>query len=228
MSKYLDIRGRLHDKPVTPNNQFPCNNANLYSAYAVKCGIYLMLDKHTLLICSHDFVRHLKADKPDAPPTSRDEILGLSYLGYTSDILAHNWRFNSAEYPIPKLSISKLITQALALLIIIPYYKRILGIDVKLWHIELAHRNFFWKNNLDQLYRFAFSVPLQDRYSILKWSGRFKYYLPSHLFYASISLIDRLGKPSGIRYLKYGGEKNMREMVGEFPQDHPIRVKVGM
>jgi len=235
MNNYYDQQGRLHDKPVTPTDPFPCNNTFTYSAYAVKVGLKLNMNPEVLTICAVDYVRHRKQDKLTGP-TSREEALGLSYLGYTPDLLTRTWRFNSADYPIPKLSISQLITQALALLIIQPYYKRILGVDIKMWHFEMAHRNFFWANKLDQIYRFAFSVPLQDRYSILKWSGRFKWYLPSHLAYGMISLIDRLGKPSGIRWLKYGeyvwhtkrDENLAKAMVSEFPQDHPIRQRVGL
>lgn len=223
-NNYTDIRGRLHDKPVTDSNPFPSNNANLYSAYGAKVGVELNLEIDTLVICSIDRVRHRTSDKI-GPPFSRDEQLGLSYLGYTDERVIESWIFNPKDRPIPKFSLSKLITQALALVVVIPYYKRILGIDVKMWHFELAHRNFFWENNLDQIYRFAFSVPLQDRYSILKWFGRFKFYRPDHLFYAGVSLIDRMGKPSGIRYLKYGGEKNGDAMAAEFNTDHPIFIK---
>ena len=225
MSKYQDSRGRLHNQEVTVAKPFPSNNANLFSAYGVKVGLLLLLDNETLVICSLDRLRHRKSDKDDVPPTSRDEILGLSFLGYTDERLTENWKFNPKDYPIPAFSLSKLITQAKSLVVSKPYYKKVLGIDIKLYHFELAHRNFFWKNKLDQLYRFAFSVPLQDRYSILKWAGQFKPYLPSHLLYATVSLIDRLGKPSGIRYIKYGGDKNMKEMVKSFPADHAIVMK---
>lgn len=222
MNNYIDIRGRLHDSPVTESEPFPSNNPAIYSAYGAKLGLELNLDKETLVICAIDRVRHRVSDKV-ASPMSRDEILGLSYLGYTDErIIENGWVFNPKDRPIPKLSIPKLLKQARALLVVQPYYKRILGLEVKLVHFELAHRNFFWKNNLDQIYRFAFSVPLQDRYSILKWSGRFKFYRPDHLFYGVVSLIDRLGKPTGIRWLKYGGEKNLKAMRSEFPNDHPL------
>jgi hypothetical protein len=228
MNNYIDSRGRLHDKPVTEANPFPSNNPAIYSAYSHKVGVKLNLDDETMLICATDRVRHRAEDKI-SPPQSRDEILGLEYLGYNDVRLSEDgWKFNPKDRPIPKFSLIKLFKQARALVVVQPYYKRILGVDVKMYHFELAHRNFFWQNNLDQIYRFAFSVPLQDRYSILKWSGKFKFYRPDHLLYLSISLIDRLGKPSGIHYLKYGGEKNLIEMVKEFSEDHPIRQLTGL
>jgi hypothetical protein len=228
MSKYQDKDGRLHHKEVTEANPFPSNNAFIYSAYGRKVGLFINIDKKALSICSMHNLRHLKEDVWPQVPTSRDEVLGLSYLGYTPSELTDTWKFAPDDYSIPPFSLSKLITQAKLLLIIQPYYKKVLGIDIKMWHFELSHRNTFWKNKLDQIYRFSFSVPIQDRYSILKWSGRFKFYLPSHLLYATTSMIDRLGKPSRLNYLKYGGEKNMKEMVGEFTQDHPISIKAGL
>lgn len=226
MNNYTDIRGRLHDKPVISTNQFPSNNANLYSAYGRKIGVKLNLDNDTLLICALDRTRHRMSDKI-GPPMSRDEILGLSYLGRTDErIMENGWKFNPKDRPIPKFSLSKLLEQSKQLLTINHYYKRILGVEVKLFNVELAHRNTFWEKSLDQIYRFAFSMPMQDRYSVLKWSGRFKFYRPDHLLYLGISMIDRLGKANGIRYLKYGGAKNMRAMITEFPADHPIRIKV--
>lgn len=228
--KYLDSRGRYHDSPVTQSNPFPSNNGWIYTAYMARVEVEVSqtlttlvnVDKSTALTCSNLNIRHLPEDKVSNAPMSRDEILGLAYLGYVSKDLTETWRFNPSDRPIPKFSLTKLIKQAQHLVIVNTYYKRVLGFDIKMFNFELAHRNFFWKNNLDQLYRFAFSVPIQDRYSILKWSNRFKFYRPDHLFYAGISLVDRLGMPSGMRYLKYGGYDNMEAMVKEFPSDHPI------
>lgn len=231
MNIYTDKWSRYHDKPTDGVNP-SSNNGWIYTAYFYKVNdIYPNLQYTPDLIqageeCAEYRTRHPGLVEYTKSPISRDEVLALEYLGFSLNM--QNWMFNPKDRPIPKLSIPKLIKQALALIVVIPYYKRILGVDVKLWHFELAHRNFFWKNNLDQLYRFAFSVPIQDRYSILKGSGRFKFYRPNHLLYAGISMIDRLGKPSGMRYLKYGGDKNMRAMVQEFPADHPIRTGVGL
>lgn len=230
MNNYTDKYGRLHDKPTDGVNP-SSNNGWIYTAYASKVG--LQVNHNMLLNCwsecwtNQEYFALRSPNKP-SPPFSRDEVLGVVSLGVMQGLWleAHGWNFS--PYPIPKLSIPRLFTQAKALLIIQPYYKRILGVDVKLVHFELAHRNFFWQNNLDQIYRFAFSVPIQDRYSILKWSGRFKFYRPDHLFYGVVSLIDRRGKPTGMRWLKYGGEKNLKAMVQEFPADHPIRVKAGL
>lgn len=226
MNNYTDQWSRYHHKTTDGVNP-SSGNGWIYTAYAGKVG--LPTDRSNLItcweLCSIGNVL-IRNPNSETSPFSRDELLGASYLKLLKPSNMDGWNFS--PYPLPKFSLTQFIKQAQALVIVQPYYKRILGVDIKLYHFELAHRNFFWKNSLSQIYHLAFSVPLQDRYSILKWSGRFKYYLPSHLLYASISLIDRLGKPSGIRWLKYGGEKNMREMVKEFNSDHPIRIKAGM
>lgn len=220
---YTDKWQRLHHKPTDGVNP-SSNNGFIYTAYFYKINnIHPSLQSTPELIeageqCAKYRARHPRPHISEQVPISRDEILGLEYLGFNVDM--DGWNFS--PYPLPKFSLLQFIKQAQSLIIVQPYYKRVLGVDIKLYHFELAHRNFFWKNNLSQIYHLAFSVPLQDRYSILKWSGLFKWYLPSHLLYASISMVDRLGKPSGIRYLKYGGEKNMRAMITEFPADHDI------
>ena len=229
MSKYLDKHGRLHHKEVTAENPFPSNNGFIYSARAVRSGLFVNIDKKVLSICSQHNLRHLKEDVWPQVPQSRDEVLGLSYLGYTPEEITKTWKFNPEDRPIPPFSLSKLITQVKSLIVgFQPYYKRILGVNIKLYNIELAHRNFFWKNNLDQVYRLAFSVPMQDRYAILKWSNRFKLYRPDHLFYAALAMIDKRGEPNGIRYLKYGGKENLKASVSDYPEGHPVRIKVGM
>lgn len=232
MSIYTDKWGRYHDKPTDGVNP-SSNNGWIYTAYASKVGLRVNEDsvkecwRQCHLVQEDRNPVLLRNPGEYTPPFSRDEFLGMAYI-YQSNVmnsyvLFHGWNFS--PYPIPKLSIPKLIAQAYSLLKINPYYKRMLGVDVKLYLVELKHRNTFWTENLDQLYRFSFSVPLQDRYSILKWSGRFKFYRPDHLLYAGISMIDRLGKPNGMRYLKYGGEKNGNAMSREFPIDHPIYKK---
>lgn len=228
MNIYEDQNGQFHNKPVTGSNPIPTNDGFIRTAYAQKVGLITWPSKLRSLfqLCLKEGKLFQRLPNKPEPPPSRDVVLGAFYLRLMKMEHMNGWNFS--PYKLPKFSLIQLIKQAWALVIVQPYYKRILGVDVKLYHFELSHRNFFWNNSLSQIYHIAFSVPLQDRYSILKWSGRFKYYLPSHLLYASISLIDRLGKPSGIRYLKYGGEKNMRAMCKEFPADHPIRVKVGL
>lgn len=222
--KYQDEYGGFHDSPVTENDPHPSNNRWIYTAYFYKVNNIRPTDQYDWKlieageICAKYRTRHPHSYISTQTPISRDEVLGLEYLGFR--VSMDGWNFS--PYELPKFNLSKFINQARRLVVVNPYYKRILGVDVKLYHLELTHRNTFWKESLDQIYHLAFSTPLQDRYSILKWRGEFKFYRPDHLFYAGISLVDRLGMPSGMRYLKYGGYDNMEAMVKEFPSDHPI------
>jgi hypothetical protein len=196
MNNYVDQYGRYHDKPVTAANPVPSNNGWIYTAYAKKAG--LPVDDYKLRycaeLCSQGGGVFWRTPSKEFPPMSRDEILGLVSL----DIIAVPKNWNFSPFPIPEFSLRELIPQ-LALL----YQHR-------------AERNYFWENHLDQIYRFAFSVPLADRHFILSKQGKF------NIFYWAIAKVDSMiGSASGIKYLKYGNSKEA--MQQEFPIDHPIR-----
>lgn len=241
MSKYIDQWGRIHNKHVTKADPFPCNNSWLYSAYTAKAGIVVSVNPEVATICAIDFKRHPSVVKSDVP-MSRDEILGLAYLGYIQEEIFNTWKFNPKSRPIPKFSLIKLVKQLWELS---PKYINILKKDnssydweefAKDHYFELKgkgrftrlvpHRNYFWQHNLDQLYRFAFSVPVQDRHFILKTWGKFQWFNPAHVFYAVIGKLSSFYKPNGIDWLKYGVAE--KEMVKEFSEDHPIRQRLGV
>lgn len=230
---YQDQWTRYHHKPTDGINP-SSGNGWVYTAYASKSG--LPVDNHKLGECfnlcridSSTLIRN--PGILDGSPISRDEILGmisLELLKPKKDVII-GWNFS--PYPLPKFSLTKLIKQLWELRpsLISEDWVKLIELSgskvIKLpkgINIEFTHRNYFWQNNLDQLYRFAFSVPVQDRYVILKTWDKFQWYKPSHIFYAAISQLDKLGRASGIRFLKYGGEKNRKEMEKEFPADHPI------
>ena len=170
------------------------------------------------------------------PPFSRDEFLGCVSLGLLKNYgTFFGWNFS--PYPFPKFSLSKLLSQLWQLRPgiladrYITLFKFFGGKSVKLplgYNLSFKSRNYFWENNLDQIYRFAFSVPVVDRYSILKTWDKFQWYKPSHCFYFLAAQVDKRLGHSGLSYLKYGGEKNAQEMVKEFPVIHPIRLKLGL
>jgi hypothetical protein len=139
------------------------------------------------------------------PYVSRDEILGAAYLGLLRPEHLNGWNFS--PFPMPEFSATQLVKQ------------------LKLLYENRTDRNYFWKNNLDQIYRFAFSVPVVDRYFLLKTWGTFQWYNPAHVFYAAVAKVDAAtGTDSGIRFLKYG--KSAVAMTKEFPVDHPLTIKV--
>lgn len=205
-NNYYDKYGRVHHKPVTEADPFPCNNAWVYSAYGAKAGIELNQEglSYAFIECSIPFLKRNPGESK--VPISRDEILGMSALGFLKPEHVNGWYFG--PYTLPKFSLIKTVEQFLEL--------------------RGQHRNYFWQNNLDQIYRFAFSVPVTDRHFILKKWGRFQFYNPVHLFYAAIGKLNSLYKPNGIDWLKYGGKRAEKEMVKEFPEDHPIRQKLGL
>lgn len=215
MNNYQDLYSRYHDKP-TVESRPSSNNGWVYSAYAVKLG--LPIDQEKLEDCFYSCLRKGKfvfrtPNKP-RPFLSRDEILGAAYLGLLKPEHLNNWDYS--PFPPVKFSATRLFDQ-LALL-----------------YDHRTDRNYFWQNNLEQIYRFAFSVPVVDRHFLLKTWGTFRWYNPAHLFYAFVAKCDSMETPkprNGIMFLKYGkGIGESRElalaMSMEFPADHSISIAV--
>jgi hypothetical protein len=226
MTNYKDSYGRFHHKPVTSENPIPSNNGWIYTAYAEKVGV--PVDKQALQNCADEcrvwkngFMAFYRSPGKEFPPQSRDEILGLASLGLLHPNLSEHKNWNFSPTPLPKFSLGKFLKQLWQLRPSIEtQYTFEDGVDVPVCSkLVWKHRNYFWQNNLDQLYRFAFSVPVVDRHFILQKWGKKNY------FYAAIAYIDsKLGKHSGIRFLKYG--KSKEAMAKEFPADHPITLAV--
>lgn len=248
MNNYCDEFGRLHHKPVTASNPVPSNNGWLYTAYAHKIGLTLFWEglKRCFTLCSmtqNSFGQWILIRSPNKSnvPISRDEILGMVQLGLLKPSHLTNWNFS--PFPIPKFNLFTLLKQIWELRPSIVEVtdtveefdenNQLVYSSTKTYReLKFKHRNYFWQNNLDQLYRFAFSVPLQDRHFMLKTWGIFDWRKPSHLCYALIAKIDSLFGKSGIKFLKYGkpliestdakSKGLLLEMSKEFPEDHPI------
>ena len=108
---YIDKYGRMHDKPVMIKEVMPSNNAWVYSAYFVKAGGYL--DK-TKLQQAFDLSIHKREDGKvfttrhpgglhTRVPQSRDELLGMAYLGFLKPKHLNGWDFS--PYPLPKFNL---------------------------------------------------------------------------------------------------------------------------
>ena len=201
MDNFVDKWGRYHDKPVTESNPVPSNNGWIYTAYAEKAGLPV---DHALLTNCFAYCKQfdrkgrvylIRSPQKHTPPISRDEILGMAALGFLAPKHLNGWSFS--PYKLPKFDLIKTVKQAIEMI----------G----------KHRNYLWQNNMDQLYRFAFSVPLADRHFILQKWGRF------NRFYWLIAQIDGLIKgKNGIRWLKTG--KGVEEMKLEFSESHPLKM----
>lgn len=203
---FQDMWTRFHDKP-TDGVLASSNNGYIYTAYKHKLSGILVPDYIKLSRCFElcvvkgKFVQ--RSPGKVAPPMSRDEILGAASLGLLKPKHLNGWNFS--PYAIPKLNLFTLCKQ------LVPLIK------------NRGDRNYFWKNNLDQIYRFAFSVNIVDRAFVLKQWGELKLYKPSHLFYTVVAFLDKVkpGEKNGISWLKYGGNKS--NMLKEFGADHPFQ-----
>lgn len=232
-NNYVDKWGRLHHKPCI-DEEPSSGNGWIYTAYAHKLGLTLFMEGlasvfNQCLNVAGKF--YWRSPGKALPPLSRDEVLGAVSLGFLKPHHLNGWNFS--PFPLPKFSLIKLLSQLWQLR---PDRVRrepfIIGRLPEYRHTWVPkHRNYFWQNNLDQLYRFAFSVPLTDRYFCLKTWDTFCWYKPSHLCYYIIAKVDSfLGKKNGIRFLKYAymgtpdarSKDLMLAMAEEFPKDHPI------
>lgn len=201
MSDYMDKYGMYHDKPCVAGEP-KSNNAWIYTAYAEKGKLPLDKDlvEVTFKKCIIPAIELtagfylIRTPYKACPPISRDEILGMASLGFLKPEHLTGWSFS--PYEVPKFNLIKTIKQLLEL--------------------RGKHRNYFWQNNMDQIYRFAFSVPLQDRHFILQTWGKF------NPFYWLVAKIDAMFEAkSGMDWLKYN--KGMEVMKEEFPENHPLR-----
>lgn len=192
---YIDRYGRIHDKPVV-NGDYSSNNGFFYSAVARKLGGFVPIDYRYASECSKRKVRHL--DKVE-PPISRDEILGLVSLGTMTQRELPTWSFS--PYPLPNFNLITLVKQ--------------------LWDCKDKHRNYFWQNNLSQVYHVAFSVPLQDRHFI---NTIFKRFNPLYWVIAKVDswLTPKSNSGHLIRFLKYDIMPDIKVFEEYFGPTHPI------
>lgn len=225
MNNYIDSYSRYHNKPITDSDPYPCNNAWIFTSYAKKLGLIVDMNKlgqcfNLCRIDSETLVRNPDDSIEKNVPISRDEIIGMVALGVLKPRLV---RWNFSPFPLPKFSAVQLAKQLYELRpSLIKTYRDTIP-PIPKYSLEFKHRNYFWQNKLDQIYRFAFSVPLQDRHFMLKCWDKFQWYNPVHVFYATVSKVDSmLPKKSAIKWLKYGGEENKAKLLEEFPEDHQI------
>ena len=203
MNNYFDKWGRLHHKPCV-DGEPSSNNGWIYTAYYDKLNNGMVIGN--LRTCfegclrNGSFHRHPPSIQSKVP-MSRDEILGAAALGLLKPQHLNGWNFS--PFPLPKFDIIKTIQQFLEL--------------------RDKHRNYLWQNNMIHTYRFAFSMPIQDRAFLLECWGETKSL--RYFFYKGIAFLDsKFGKPkNGIPWLKYGGEERKAVMRLEFPEDHPLR-----
>lgn len=196
---YVDYYGRYHDKPVDLIGTPSSNNGFYYTGLAKKYGLPIEERLTTYArLCAKKRVRHLDRDNP---PISRDEVLGLVELGYVKELGIGPGNWSYSPYKLPLINPIKLV-----------YHFILTAINYK-------DRNYFWVNKLDQMYRFAFSVPLSDRYYILRKMGK------NSIFYKIIHKLDGLLMPESrsprlVRHFKHWDDHDAVENY--FGEKHVI------
>lgn len=224
---YVDEYGRLHHKPITTSNPVPSNNGWVYTAFFAKAGgqIKAACLKVCYELCKATGALLRSPGKYD-PPISRDEILGLSALKLLKPEDIKDWNFS--PYKLPKFNLFSLLKQLWELRPTI--IKVITGLSGKekspftfKYELVWKHRNYFWENDLDQIYRFAFKVPVSDRHFLLKNWDKFHWYNPIHVYYAAYGKLKSLYKPNALDWLKYGEKRGLIAVREEFTSDNPIQ-----
>jgi hypothetical protein len=194
---YIDKYGRIHDAP-SMNGESSSDNGWLYSAVAKRAGFPLQLNQDVAQHAAETLQRHppTVTNRPFVP-ISRDEILGLAYLGYLKPHHLEGWNFSPE--PLPRFNPIKLIQQ--------------------LWRIRKEHRTYFWRNGLTQVNHVAYMVPLQDRHFLLQCWGKYNaFYHLIHIIDSAIPKSDRSSR--NMRFLKTG--KDIGGVINYFGPNHPL------
>lgn len=197
---------RWHDKPCN-DGEPSSNNGWLYTAYAKKLG--LAVDNESISNCyfycwhKNNNLRSFMTRSPEkeTPPMSRDEVLGVVGCGLMMSRITKDWSF--CPYGIPSFNIIKTIGA--------------------LWRMRSSHRNALWENGGEpHLFRFAFSVPLQDRGWILRQNDM---HVPlSYKLYEALSVTIPTKSNSSklIEWFKYDIDPGLDVFQKYFGENHPI------
>lgn len=201
MTTYFDYKNFVHDRPCIDGKP-SSNNSKLYSAYSLKCCMYSFLTVEQIYEIKESFRLRVRLTYKDAPPLSRDEMLGLCYMQpqLIYQLIKDDWWMTNDK----------------------PVFNLFLFIK-QLWLLikNRKQRNYWWQNNLDQMKFITMKVPLVDRAFYYRFISK-----PVPLFYELIEWFDKKRKPSGrssraIRDLKYGlGNVGIYEY---FDQGHPLK-----
>lgn len=194
---YTDRYGRIHDAPSDGDNP-SSDNGWLYSAVAKRTGYPVTINKSVATYCTLFLQRH-PSNVTNRPyvPISRDEVLGLAYLGYLKPRHLDGWNFSPD--PLPKFNLVKLVKQLL--------------------EARGQHRTYFWQNNLTQINHVAYMVPLQDRHFLNQCWGRYNpiYHL-IHIIDSNLKKENRSSR--NMRFLKTG--KDIAGVANYFGPNHPL------
>ncbi len=152
---FRDKYGLYNEKSLT-NNEPSGNDGPILTSYVQKNGgdvdLAFIRREYWDKLAGRPIPKERLPGKP-LPPPSRDTILGWYWLGFLSvdDLQKRKWNFSPWSFP----AFNPLKTLA------------------ALWRLRKKHRNALWQNGGEpHLWRFAFSVPIQDRAYMLRDSGK--------------------------------------------------------
>lgn len=205
---YVDKYGLYNVKPVVDGNPSG-NDGWIITAYAIKLGLPVEREK---ILQAYDLLKKDQKGMPlerlpnkATPYLSRDVILGLVYLKILTVKDLEDWEYSFSPFPLPKFNFFQAVKQ--------------------FWGLKGKHRNHFWQNpGFEQVYRFAFSVPIGDRYAMQKKFGK-----PT-LFQKLWGFFDFILKPDDdssklIHWLKYEEVPDRDVFIRYFGENHPITLQ---
>lgn len=161
MSNYICKYGLYHDKPVIEKEP-SSNNGWIYTAYAKAIGLPIsyikMAQTFKDCVANNRIINRLPGKK--IPPLSRDEVIGMYYLGMLSYSYLKSNHFVYHGYGKPvNLKTIKEILSGLTTLAIITMIK------------GKHHRNNFWKYDIKAMYQLAYRLNPADVYWLKKCEG---------------------------------------------------------
>lgn len=198
---FQDKWSRYHDKPC--DGEPSSNNGWYFTAIAVKIG--LPVDAELLTTCylkcwdrQENFMN--RSPGKTEPPMSRDEVLGCWYLKMYMfrPMVAVDWKF--CPYEIPSFNPLKTLAA--------------------FWRLSRADRNAVWENGGEpHAWRFAFSVPYQDRAYMLRMEGF------ENWFYTLFERLSNLSDPVTpssrlLRWFKSDKAPDLQLFIDYFGENH--------
>ncbi|HXH73418.1 MAG TPA: hypothetical protein VNJ08_00530 [Bacteriovoracaceae bacterium] len=225
MNKYIDSYGRFHDRPVTIERPFPCNNSFTFSGYAHILGLIPSVEPiiECWTECQSGFGFTRNSDNDPLPGSSHDDLVGMAMIApqLVMKYRAQNWQVCNFEGFGPKP-----LWKHNPFMVIWNFYK--LSREIKP-RTSTFHYPYIWP--------FTFRIAPQHTYFIERCAGlnpslsrRIYFYLSSlhTIFQGSNSSKVMLGfklmklKESKLSSLYRKKVDFNSEVKKYFPADHPI------
>lgn len=197
MFGYYDQYGRIHEKEGKISN-----NGWIYTAYLKRAGGHITASRLAAHFCSMNLQRH--PFMTSFPPMSFDEVLGLAYLlgkDFNPSVYENSYTYIPLTFKKPQFKLIQFLKEAYLV------FK------------NRNDRNYFWRTERSQTYRFTFKIPLEHRHFFLKCIGKYNpFYHFIHWIDLKLPTKDRSKR--AIKYLK--GKDDPEAMINYFGPEHPI------